>query len=48
MNVCLGWTPLHAASYMGRLQVVELLLKKEADVKAKDNKGKKYSYKSPL
>jgi ankyrin repeat protein len=32
-----GRTPLHHASYIGHLEVVEALLAKSADVEAKDN-----------
>jgi hypothetical protein len=35
-----GWTPLHAASCYGALEVVRLLLEHGADVEAKTNSGK--------
>ena len=33
------WTPLHAAAWSGKLDVVKLLVRKEANVMALDNIG---------
>lgn len=32
----LGWTPLHAACGMGKMELVEILLNRGADVKSKN------------
>ena len=34
-----GVTPLHAAAYHGHMDIVKLLLKKKADIHARDNDG---------
>lgn len=36
-----GWTPLHAAAYRGRLDFVKWLVENGADVRVKNNDGKK-------
>jgi ankyrin repeat protein len=34
-----GWTPLHTASFYGRLEIAQLLIDHGADVRAADNSG---------